>query len=129
LAETRRCQPAGGAVPKPRSHALMNSILGMIRRISLLSWLFFGVGIILIIVLQLIAIEIVYGHNWNWNESSFAKNYFWPLLWIAFLSCLLAPLFTKNQISKKLLLALLTGSLAVAFYYASSLLIFLLYGA
>ena len=95
---------------------------------KLSGWVLFVGGLIFILVLQLIAIDIVYT-DWGWNRSFFAQHFFWPLLGLAFLSCIAGPLFGVSPLRRKLLFSLLAGLAASALYFGSSFVIFLLYGA
>lgn len=84
-------------------------------------------GILLLLAIQIISVDAVYS-GWGWNRSAF-KHFFWPLLVLAIALCACAPLFTAAPLSNKAVKATLFALLAVAIYFATSLVILVLYGS
>src|SRR5690349_8440175 len=98
------------------------------KTLSALAWVLYGIGISLILTLQIVAITIVYNY-WGWNKSYFAQHYFRPLLALAFLFCLGAPFVAPRPLSQRWRYSLAAVLSAALFYWVSSFIILLLYGA
>ena len=103
---------------------------GPVKKLSKSSWVILAIGVGLILTLQVVAVDITYPlWNHGWEKSNFAKHYFWPLMGIAVVFCMVAPWFTTGCWTRHLLGSFLALAFAALVYGFSSFVILALYGA